>query len=474
MRLHTITTVATNEEIEVNQVITLARSPAVNSRRNPIGGTGGSTFLTAQAGQDVFRDSQGQAGTPPRQHQSVMHSESLVSDPLSSPSGSRGSDDPTRHMTFLLTALSNAEQALRTASNSNAPLRCWGCQGLYDDDKHLFGECPRSKLEAVQANFKKNLDIFRANRRERGQQRRSFDPNNYKRDGFVSKRAVSLLNQVNDAEDPDARKEAVNLFLASNIAANSLQSTDMATSPRRTRHSASEFAVFATWMIPDQSEDGAGNDGLSFNAIPADTLTDIPIRFPISIELPHIKIPVGKHTRDGLWLEGLFDTGGACNMGDLAYWKVVAERFPDIQANFHVLEEHSIRPISIGGIGAGRVEITHLMEIWLPWVIGGNQAKCVIGLGDNMPLTLLLGLPFIQASKCNVDVDNLMVHSRVFNADWKLTMKIPHKKTIRALDVAESSPGRTVLFANKNSVSPTPTKKATKKARFSEDLKQLE
>ena len=402
-----------------------------------------------------------------------MHNESIVSDPLSSPNGSQAPNEMSTNkwMTFVLTALSNAEEALRNASNTNAPLRCWGCQDLFDDDKHLFGECPRSKQEAVQANFQKNLALFREKRKERGQQRRSnFDPNNYKRDGFVSKRAVTLFNQVNEAEDPEARATAVTSFLASNIATNALQETDQATSPRRTRQSASEFAVFATWMIPDQSEDEAGNDGLSFNAIPADTLTDIPIRFPISIELPHIKIPVGKHTRDGLWLEGLFDTGGACNMGDLAYWKVVAERFPDIQANFHVLEEHSIRPISIGGIGAGRVEITHLMEIWLPWVIGGIQAKCVIGLGDNMPLTLLLGLPFIQASKCNVDVDNLMVHSRVFNADWKLTMKIPHKKTIRALDVAESSPGRTILFANQNAVSPTPTKRA----RFSEDLKQLE
>jgi hypothetical protein len=155
--------------------------------------------------------------------------------------------------------------------------------------------------------------------------------------------------------------------------------------------------------------------------------------------------------------EGLFDGGGACNMGDLLYWKGVAERFPEFVANFYVLEDRRAEPISIGGIGSGKVFITHIIELWLPWMVNGEPCKFVAGLGENMPLTMLIGLPFQVSAKCVIDIDNLTCHLKVSGADWKLSMKIPHKKTLRSLDIVESAGKHMALPAA--SVTPSPAKK---------------
>ena len=144
-------------------------------------------------------------------------------------------------------------------------------------------------------------------------------------------------------------------------------------------------------------------------------------------------------------------------MGDLVYWKEVGSRYPDLLANFHELAEHRIEPITIGGIGAGRVEITHVMELWLPWLLNGRPTKLVIGLGQDMPLTLLIGLPFFIASKVVMDLDNQTCFSKVFNVTWKLRLKVPVKKTVRTMDNAESSANRLILSTAV--VSPSPRKR---------------
>ena len=85
------------------------------------------------------------------------------------------------------------------------------------------------------------------------------------------------------------------------------------------------------------------------------------IRYPITSELPHFHLPVGKNNE--ATVEGLMDTGGACTMGELAYWREVAIRVPSLIAHFDELEQHQEKPISIGGVGAGKVMITHVMGL---------------------------------------------------------------------------------------------------------------
>ena len=76
----------------------------------------------------------------------------------------------------------------------------------------------------------------------------------------------------------------------------------------------------------------------------------------------------------------------------------------------------------------------------------------------NMPVTLLIGLPFQIATQCVMDIGNLKCHLNVLGATWKLTMKVPHKKTIRGLDGVVSSPGKRMALTVQ-AVSPSPNKK---------------
>ena len=89
---------------------------------------------------------------------------------------------------FALTMLSNVEKALRESSNTRAPIKCWGCEGA-----HLYKDCPSKDNSTVQQRFKAKLDEYLANRR-----RGKFDPSTYKRDGFLTKKAVTLFNDIND------------------------------------------------------------------------------------------------------------------------------------------------------------------------------------------------------------------------------------------------------------------------------------
>jgi hypothetical protein len=149
-------------------------------------------------------------------------------------------------------------------------------------------------------------------------------------------------------------------------------------------------------------------------------------------------------------------------MGDLTYWREVAVRNPSLVVRLEELTEHQVKPIAIGGVGEGRVEISHVLEFWMPWVVNGQDSRLVIGLGDKMPVTLLIGLPFIIAAQCTLDLGNLKCHSLVFNDTWKLTLKVPHKKTLRVLDAVSNSTGKRVSFPALEAITPSPKRtKAT-------------
>ena len=214
---------------------------------------------------------------------------------------------------------------------------------------------------------------------------------------------------------------------------------------------------FVTALVQEHegTGDGEGNP-MSFLNTPG-AATRSAIRYPIASELPHVCIPVGRNSE--ATVEGLLDTGGACTMGDYVYWNEVAARCPHLVAQYEELSEHQEKPISIGGVGAGKVEITHILGLWLPWSIGNKETKLVIGIGMNMPVTLLIGLPFQIATQCVMDIGNLKCHSSVFGATWKLTMKVPHKKTVRGLDGVISSPGKRMALTVQE-ISPSPVKKA--------------
>ncbi len=102
-------------------------------------------------------------------------------------------------------------------------------------------------------------------------------------------------------------------------------------------------------------------------------------------------------------------------------------------------------------------------------MIGKQASKFVIGVGTNMPVTLLIGLPFQIAAQCMVDLANLKCHSAMFDTTWKLTLKMPHKKSLWSLDAATSSSTKRVAFQMTPSIiSPSP-KRAKRANDISDD-----
>jgi hypothetical protein len=82
----------------------------------------------------------------------------------------------------------------------------------------------------------------------------------------------------------------------------------------------------------------------------------------------------------------------------------------------------------ISGVGQGAVIVTHIMEIHLPFVINGTQTKINIGLAENVPITLLYGLPFQTLAKMDIKFGTMTVFSPVFDATFRMAMKTPHCK----------------------------------------------
>jgi hypothetical protein len=194
------------------------------------------------------------------------------------------------------------------------------------------------------------------------------------------------------------------------------------------------------------------------------------IVYPIAPQLPHGVILIGLNGE--ATLEGLFDTGGACNMGEEAYFLAFAEQFPHLIHSIQKLADFQESDINIGGVGQGKVVITMIISIHLPYVVNGQRTRLVIGLGKNMPVTLLIGLPFFIASQCTLDIANQRCISNVFNTTWPLTFKIPFKKTVRELDqVAASGVGRLSLAACSDQevidIDEEPARKKKKTIRFS-------
>jgi hypothetical protein len=333
----------------------------------------------------------------------------------------------------------------------------------------LFRDCPRKLHLNIQANFQKNLQEYLQKKRA-AEQKQRFDPNNWKKDGFASPKATSLFNGILEAPNTTSRQHLVAEFVYEHNSKSDvlveqgigrLRKQACLNSPGEDQGEGGERPLALSFWVVQDDQNGGGSR--SFATAPYSPSmpsyqfeaqgSSSGLRYPISSELPHVVIPVGRNGE--ATVEGLLDTGGACTMGDLVYWREVASRCPNLIAQFEELSDHQEKPISIGGVGAGKVEITHIMGMWLPWLVGDKESKLVICLGENMPVTLLIGLPFQIATQCVMDIGQLKCHLVVFNSTWKLTLKVPHKKTIRSLDASVSSPGKRMALIT----SASPTKK---------------
>ena len=340
-----------------------------------------------------------------------------------------------------LVLMSNAEKAMREASGLNAPLRCWGCQGLFPDDTHLFKDCPRKDVKEVATQFHKRLLEFRVSRKQGSA---TFQPNRYKKLGFPTRHSVVLFNRITEEELSATDRTVLLSQLVQEFTPDAEEPRGIAGRTRAATGSGplSDGATYAflTWSVTASADAATGPNGIAHTDFP-DRQSPLPqafqthpinnIAYAISRELPHVRIPVGKgksHT-----IEGLLDTGGCSTLGHYPYFAKVASMHPDIVAATYELRERHMEPIRIGGIG-GRIEITHVMEMWMPYIMKGHATKISIGLSEDLPITCIIGLPFIIATKVVLDADAQTAYSKLFNCTWPTSMKPPHLKPLETLD----------------------------------------
>ena len=469
---------AKEAEKEVNQIVAISSSNRAGFQRTGVTGANTTAAATGNAFMATQMVDQGQVdGTQVGGNDGTVGATTGTAASALVAAPAPAQDELTGHY---VTLLSNAERALRGSSNMNAPLECWGCKGFYQPNDHVYKDCPHKKDSRVQQQFQAKLEEFLAKKRK-------FDPNKYKTDGFASKNAATMLNSIiNSSTDGHTRKVLINEFIVETQMHSEGRSTRQRTTDAieggsaTTQHSTAETnstgepRIFVTWLkngvFEMSQEDTNGVRSFQFSPGPG----SFTFRYPISNDMPHVNIPVGRQGQ--ALIEGLLDTGGACTMGDLIYWQAVCDRMPELVAHFDKLEVHSEQPIAIGGVGPGSVHITHVMGVWLPWVVSGQDSKLLIGLGDNMPVTLLIGLPFQINAQVTIDVANEKCYSAVFGTTWKMTMKPPHKKTLRTLDSIMSSgtaAKRLSLLGPSRPISPSPKKQKVepKKATLVEPKK---
>jgi hypothetical protein len=125
-------------------------------------------------------------------------------------------------------------------------------------------------------------------------------------------------------------------------------------------------------------------------------------------------------------------------MGYRPYFLKIAEKYPDLIANHHVLNHAWDETVKIGGIG-GRIEITDILEMWMPYKYGGECTRLNIGLSDDLPITCIVGIPFATATKCVYDADENKVTSKLLGCTWKVTMKMAARKLTETLEYPGTS-----------------------------------
>ena len=330
-----------------------------------------------------------------------------------------------------LTMVSIVEEALQKSSGMNAPMKCFGCDGLpeyADNCHHLWRTCPHKDDNRTWNNFQQNLRRFR----ERIQNRNN--PNNagqgttqnWQRDGYPTQQAHEQIQAIAHMATPAAtRKVMISTLtreLTQEVDEDDKEEHRKESPPKKRRSNRKITRNFFTFMKPKE------------NQIPSTFLGAAPLtpyEFKISFKLPFLTFPIGdgETSDDRATLTGLADTGGCCNMGWLTYHRAVAKRYPRLVHEFTDLQEHRYETISIGGLQGG-VVLTHMIKYLIPYSDRGGACVLTLGLTDDLPLDTLFGVNFQTEAKMQIDLAGRKMWSGVFQDTYKLEFKEPKRTNI--------------------------------------------
>jgi hypothetical protein len=199
-------------------------------------------------------------------------------------------------------------------------------------------------------------------------------------------------------------------------------------------------------MLQAQQAHMEGTDGNSVRNAQA----LVRVAYPMMDKLLHVKVPIGIPNTQGIMpkyhLEGLFDTGGCSSMGYEPYFLEIQRQCPQLVKEIVVLDKIKHKKINIGGVG-GLIQIERIMYLYMPYTWSGEWAMIAVGLSQKLPITMIIGLPFIMNTKSIMDYDNECVYARVFQAKWKVALKTPFRKPPSAVKaIMEQSPGTMRVF----------------------------
>jgi hypothetical protein len=361
-------------------------------------------------------------------------------------------------MKGLITCLSVAEAALRDASGTNRPVRCWGCQDVDDYKKdcfHRWQQCPRKHdprtIEAFQKNpheYRQRMDSNRAGGR-------------WKSAGYPSKQTARQTSEIaSPYTNPDtwqtllsSLQQRINnekVFIGKrdkNKDSDEDEDKEQRQKPiKKKRRKGQAFIGYYKGRAEHTGETRGmvlyGMQGTGKYA------------FDISDKLPFMEMMIGAGNDDTNEpvhnLSGLLDSGGCCNMGWKDYHEKIHKNFPYLVANYFKLSDKQFKDINIGGIKEG-VWITHMIEYWIPFQKAGGVATMTIELAEDLPIATLFGLPFQIKANLKPDWNAHTATSDVFKHTFKLEIQRPERPPLESLDYNNGK--ETVFYSHEDPAS---------------------
>jgi hypothetical protein len=142
---------------------------------------------------------------------------------------------------------------------------------------------------------------------------------------------------------------------------------------------------------------------------------------PIVTNFPHIHLQLGCNLDDPSCpvLRCVIDTAAALTTGNFHFVSAIAKRYPHTVAKIFVPEDYN--PIVLSGIvqrGGESVttELTVGFQFHLPYLTtDGSQTSILIATGPHVTVNIIIGLPFIQATRAIIDLSDDVADLRAIN-----------------------------------------------------------
>ena len=119
-------------------------------------------------------------------------------------------------------------------------------------------------------------------------------------------------------------------------------------------------------------------------------------------------------------------------MMNLDYADEMRKMAPQFFQDFFKLKEQRYEEINIGGLKEG-IWLTHIANIYLPYIEDGTYVTLQFGLSKKMPIDALMGVNFQQAARMTIDLGNNKVHSPVFRDEYRISWERPRNKPIESI-----------------------------------------